>query len=101
MNQIIINHKKQIRALCEKHYVKNLFVFGSALTELFNERSDIDFLVSFADVPLLDFADNYLSLCNSLQDILGREVQVVVESSIRNPVFKREVDHSKQLLFAA
>ncbi len=101
MNQIIIRQEKKIKVLCEKHYVKSLFVFGSALTQRFNEKSDIDFLVSFANVPLLDFADNYLSFCDSLQEILNCEVQVVVESSIRNPVFKKEIDHTKQLLFAA
>ena len=101
MNQIIITYENEIKALCKKHQVKNLFVFGSILTNRFNDQSDIDFLVSFNNVPLLDFADNYLSFCESLEKILGRKVQIVVESSIRNPFFKSELDKTKQILFAA
>lgn len=38
---------KQIWNLCLKHRVKSLAVFGSILTDRFNEQSDVDFLVDF------------------------------------------------------
>ena len=37
----------QIVALCEKHRVMQLFVFGSVLTRRFNKNSDVHFTVVF------------------------------------------------------
>jgi predicted nucleotidyltransferase len=38
----IDSYKPQIEALCRKHKVKRLFVFGSVLTERFAAESDMD-----------------------------------------------------------
>lgn len=43
----IKKHINKLKQLCELHKVKNLFVFGSVLTDDFNEESDIDFIVEF------------------------------------------------------
>jgi len=42
----------EIQALCSRHKVAKLFVFGSVLTDEFNQASDIDFLVDFTGVNL-------------------------------------------------
>jgi len=42
--------REAIGELCQKHGVRSLVVFDSALTEHFDDtRSDVDFLVEFAD----------------------------------------------------
>ena len=38
---------KEINYLCEQHKVNKLYVFGSALSNNFNEKSDIDLIVDF------------------------------------------------------
>ncbi|XOF32787.1 MAG: nucleotidyltransferase family protein [Candidatus Electrothrix sp. YB6] len=38
-------YQQKITGICQKYRVKRLSVFGSALTENFNESSDIDFLI--------------------------------------------------------
>ncbi|MBP7508169.1 MAG: nucleotidyltransferase domain-containing protein, partial [Prolixibacteraceae bacterium] len=38
---------EKIRSLCKTHNVQSLFVFGSACTDKFNDKSDIDLLISF------------------------------------------------------
>ena len=38
-------YQQKITGICQKYRVKSLSVFGSALTEHFNESSDIDFLI--------------------------------------------------------
>jgi predicted nucleotidyltransferase len=41
-----------IRRLCEQHYVSQLAVFGSILTDKFDKNSDIDLLVDFSNIDL-------------------------------------------------
>jgi uncharacterized protein len=89
-----------IRLLCPQYYVKNLHAFGSVIGEGFNERSDVDLLVSFAGVPILDFADNYFDLKEALEKIISRKVDLVVEKSLTNPVLIRSINNSKQPIYA-
>ena len=35
--------------LFKNHKIKNAYVFGSAVTNKFNENSDVDFLINFVD----------------------------------------------------
>ncbi len=45
--KLIENNIQKIVALCKKHKVSRLFVFGSILTNRFNDDSDVDLVVSF------------------------------------------------------
>lgn len=56
MNEIN-KYKINVTALCKKHKVNSLYVFGSVVTNKFKDDSDIDLLVSF--LPFMDYADNY------------------------------------------
>ena len=42
---------------------------------------------------------NYFDLNYSLQDLFGREVDLVEEQTIRNPYFRKSVDSTKQLIY--
>lgn len=90
-----------IEALCKKHHVKHLHVFGSLLTSSFNADSDIDFLVSFEDLDFGDYADAYFGLAEGLEELLGRKVDLVTEKSLRNPHFIQSIESNKKLLYAA
>ena len=61
MKLIDINMDKIVE-LCKKYKVQYLYVFGSILTNRFNDESDVDLLVRFKDneIPLLEFGDNFL-----------------------------------------
>ncbi len=63
-----------INALCKSHKVKSLYAFGSILTDKFNDQSDIDLIVDFRDVQLLDYADNYFDLKFSFEDTLKKSL---------------------------
>ncbi len=100
MSPILKNQIPAVQSLCDTYKVKDLYAFGSVLTDRFSEDSDIDFLVSFNDdVPLQDFADNYFDLKDELYRLLGREIDLVTESSLSNPYFIKEVEHSKTRIY--
>lgn len=85
--------------LCKRHKVKELYVFGSALTSKFNDSSDIDFLVQFENVDLLEYADNYFDLKEKLEKLLGREIDLLENQAIRNPIFRRVLDREKRIVY--
>ena len=99
MNQILIKSFDKITSLCEQHSVQSLYVFGSILTPGFNPDSDIDFLVHFNTADISDYVTNYFSLKHSLESELGRPVDLVEDKSIRNPVFRHNVDRTKVPLY--
>ncbi|MHC1777086.1 MAG: nucleotidyltransferase family protein [Lentimicrobium sp.] len=97
--RIIEKNIENIRALCNKHKVARLFVFGSILTENFKKSSDIDFIVDFSEVELYDYADNYFDLKKSLERILNRQVDLLEDKAIKNPYLRESIDSSKQLIY--
>lgn len=96
MNELLIQNLASLKSLCSAYKVKNLYAFGSVLTDKFNDNSDVDFLVSFtSDVDLLDYADNFFDFRDDVKLLLGREIDLVEESSISNPYFMKEINKNK------
>lgn len=102
MNSLVKEHRNELEALCRRYGVLRLDLFGSAATgqDRFGE-SDLDFLVEFLPLEPGRYADAYFGLLESLQDLFGRPVDLVVDSSIKNPYFRKAVEQSKALLYAA
>lgn len=91
-----------LRALCRRHQVRRLDLFGSALTDRFDAaHSDLDMLVTFNDLPPGSYADAYFALKQGLEELFGREVDLVTTASLANPFFRREVEAHCQMLFPA
>jgi predicted nucleotidyltransferase len=85
--------------LCKQHKVKELYIFGSVLTSKFNDSSDIDFLVQFENVDLLDYADNYFDLKEKLEKLFAREIDLLENQAIRNPIFRKVLDREKRIVY--
>lgn len=98
MNLIEAN-KKKIDALCLKHKVKRLFVFGSVLTDRFSSKSDVDFLVDFDKSQIEDYFDNFFELKYGLESALRRDVDLVESQAIKNRYFQQNVEDTKQLIY--
>jgi predicted nucleotidyltransferase len=96
---LINDNLYQIKALCEKHKVSRLFVFGSILTDNFKKSSDIDLLVDFSGVDLYSYADNYFDFKSSLESLFERPVDLLEEKALKNPYLKRSIDSSKKLIY--
>jgi predicted nucleotidyltransferase len=98
MNIVEKNINKLID-LCKLHKVKELYIFGSVLTDRFSDNSDIDLLVQFENVDILQYFDNYMEFKENLENLLGRPVDLLENQAIRNPVFRRVVDRNKKLVY--
>jgi predicted nucleotidyltransferase len=96
---LIENHTKDILNLCKTHKVKSLYAFGSVLTDKFNNESDVDLIVDFEKMDVLDYADNYYDLKFSLENILKRNVDLLEEKAIKNPYFIKIINQSKILIY--
>lgn len=97
---LITDNLQRLIALCRKHKVSKLYAFGSILTSRFNDDSDVDILVDFSsEIDYTTYADNFFNLYHSLKKLFGREVDLVDESSVKNPYFKEELEETKYLIY--
>ena len=97
--KLIENNIQKIVALCKKYKVNKLFVFGSIITDSFNEDSDVDLVVSFNKAEISDYFDNYFDFKYSLEELFGRDVDLLEEQTIKNPYLKKNVDATKALIY--
>ncbi len=97
--KLIQKHINSIKTLCIKHQVTEIYVFGSILTDQFNQDSDIDFLVRFTNVEPLDYFDNYMDFKESLESLLSRNIDLIEIQTLKNPILKRSIDRNKRLLY--
>jgi predicted nucleotidyltransferase len=96
---IIEKNIDSLVSLCKQHKVKELYIFGSILTSKFNKDSDIDMLVQFDKVDILEYADNYFDFKEKLEKLLGREIDLLENQAIRNPIFRKILDRDKKIVY--
>lgn len=96
---LIDQNINRLKALCKKHHVQKLYLFGSATNDSFNENSDVDFLVSFHKIELPIYFENYITFKEKLSKLLNREVDLVEEQTLRNPVLINSINKSKELIY--
>ena len=99
MVAIFEENLREIERICKQRKVAKLYSFGSVNTDTFTSDSDIDLLVEFKEIFTENYADNYLDMCYELEEILGRKVDLVTSRSVKNPVFKKQIENSRELIF--
>lgn len=100
MHNLISSNITQLNIFFEKHQIEKAYIFGSVLTDDFNEKSDIDFLVKFNDgLKPLEKGECWWDLYDSLTDFFNREIDIVTENSLKNPYFIAELEKTKQLIY--
>ena len=92
-------HMKELQRLCQQYNVDKMYLFGSALTSNFKPQSDIDFLVKFKPIDLAFYFDNYLSFKENLQELFGRDVDLLEEQTLRNPILINSINRTKELIY--
>ena len=85
---------------CRKWKIKELSLFGSVLRGDFHEDSDVDVLVEFEPghgwglYEIIDMEDE-------LAMLVGRKVDLVMKGGLRNPIRRREILKTRQVVYAA
>lgn len=92
---------QEIQKLCVRYDIKTMYLFGSATTSDFNSGSDLDFLISFKDISIERYTDNYFALHAELEKLFSRKVDLVTERALSNLYFIKSVEETKKLLYAA
>ena len=102
MHPTIAQHREPIAEVCRRYGIRRLDVFGSSTTDAFDERtSDVDVAVDFDDVTSADYFDRFFAVKEELERIVGRRVDLLTWSSIRNPYFRQRVEATSENLYAA
>ena len=92
----------QIQSLCQHLEVKELRVFGSAVTGGFDPMtSDVDFLAEFHRADQPGIADRFMDLAEGLERILQRPADVITRPALKNPIFRRVVEETSQPVYAS
>lgn len=91
---------EQIKELCEENKVKSLYAFGSVTRDEFaDELSDIDLVVDFEEKDPFRYTDLYFNLKSKLETLLKRQVDLLEERAIKNPVFRQELEDKKVKIY--
>lgn len=88
--------------LFKDHKVKSAYAFGSVVSDKFNDESDIDLLINFEDsVEALERGEIWWDLHDTLRSMFNRDVDLLIESSLKNPYLIEDINEKKQLIYAA
>ncbi|MFO7658749.1 MAG: nucleotidyltransferase domain-containing protein [Bacteroidales bacterium] len=101
MQGLIKDKLNDLKKLCQDYEIKTMYVFGSVCTDKFNDKSDIDILISFKDISIEKYTDNYFELHYKLEELFNRKIDLLTENSLSNPYFIESIEETKQLLYAA
>lgn len=93
------NHIEELNSLCTLYNVDKMYLFGSAVNANFNDKSDVDLLVKFKPIELAGYFDNYLNFKENLEKLFGREVDLLEEQTLKNPILIQSINKSKELIY--
>ncbi len=100
MRTLVERKREEIQELCRRYRVRQLELFGSAVSDRFDpQTSDLDFLVEFDVLSPAEHAKDYFGLLFALTDLFGRDVDLVETSAIRNPYFLRAIAKDRVLVY--
>lgn len=96
----ISKHASDFKALCQTHNVRYLYAFGSSTTDQFDsEKSDIDLLVEIDASDPLERGEKLISLWDTFESFFHRKVDMLTDSSIKNPYLRKSIDSTKILIY--
>ncbi len=89
-NEVLFKIKGLKEELADRYSVLSIGVFGSAVKGRYSKESDVDILVELNDPTF----DHYMELKFRLEEILGRDVDLVLKDSLKprlRTVIEKEV----------
>jgi predicted nucleotidyltransferase len=96
------SRREAIAKACARHRVARLDAFGSALRDDFRpDESDLDLLVEFQPMEPYARVESYFGLLEDLRHLLNRDVDLVMVGAVKNRYIARDIERTKQMLYAA
>ncbi len=100
MNQTLLEAipRRELIDFCQRHHIRKLALFGSALRDDFSPASDLDVLVEFDanHIPGLAF----FAMQDELSILLNRPVDLNTPQFL-SPAFRHEVLNQAEVLYDA
>ncbi|MBM4046420.1 MAG: DNA polymerase subunit beta [Planctomycetes bacterium] len=91
---------EKIEAFCRKWKVKEFSLVGSVLRDDFRPDSDVDVLVDLEQDAPWDLFD-WVDMIDELKGMLGREVDLIDKTAVRNPFRRRHLLRTHEVIYAA
>lgn len=102
MISVLENKRQAIAAACVSHGVVRLYAFGSALRDDFKpDESDLDLLVEFGPMEPYARVEAYFGMLEELRAVLGLKIDLVMVGAVKNPYIARDIERTRQMLYAA
>jgi predicted nucleotidyltransferase len=92
--------REDLEALCRRHRIRRLSLFGSVLREDFSAASDVDVLVEFETGVRVTFF-SLARVEDALSELFGRRADVHVSRSLSPYLRERVLNHVRELYVAA
>ncbi len=90
-------YQREINRICQKYRVKNLTVFGSTLSDRFDDSSDIDFLLELSDAQ--GGIKRYMNIKFELEGLFSRPVDLVMPKAINNQLLKDNIYANTRVVY--
>ena len=94
MISLVADRSEEIVALCRRHQVQRLDLFGSAAS------SDLDFLVTFLPEANATYVGAYHRLYTELRELFDRPVDLISETKFRNPKLRQSIEQTRANIYA-
>ena len=102
MYALLDQKRSEVADLCRRSGARRLDIFGSAVGVDFDpEHSDLDFLVEFDNAAPAAYAEAFFALKKGLEALFNRPVDLLTQSSLVNPYFRRRVTAERQTVYAS
>lgn len=102
MHPAISQHRSGISAICQRYRIQRLEVFGSAARadDFDHAHSDADFLVEF-ESGVQPGLHTFFGAKAELEALLGRGVDLIEPSAVRNPYVLANINRFREAVYAA
>lgn len=102
----MVNNKDELKKIdfnliCERWGIKEIYLFGSFLTGIIKDESDIDIIVDFFDYSKLTLFV-LIDIKEEFEEIFGRKVDLITKKSLnnfKNNIFKNEIYNNSEVLY--
>ena len=98
LKELIDRDRAGFSSLLAANRVSRLYAFGSSVHGPFHADSDVDVLVE-VDAPDEEAGRMLINIWNGLERLFKRPVDLLTESSLRNPYLRAEVERTKKLIY--